>query len=133
MLIHQSSFIFNNNNLFHHKHFINFINSRSKQECSSIVNSKEMHKKQEFYFLYCGLKGLLALYFVSTNKIHVCDWACKNQVYLHNFHMFRNWQFSWSSFLVNMICKLCLLSNWFVNAAWNFQYYFKITLKVIAS
>ena len=41
----------------------------------------------------------------------ICDWACKNQAYLHKLHMFRKWYFPQSQFMINMFCKIHLLSN----------------------
>ena len=51
--------------------------------------------------IHSQLSGCLyTVYYVKFVTGHV-----KNQVYLHKLHMFRQWYFSWSLFMVNTFCK----------------------------
>ena len=83
------------------------------------------HKNQPYWISNLIKLCLSVLYFTSQfwkpqANICICDWACKNRVYLHKIHMFKNWYFSWSVLMIFTFCKPSLLPYWYVNKAQRF-------------
>ena len=99
------------------------IEVRTLKSRATIVECNEVILKDDPKVAFQILKTLYSVYQkldshvyhwhdkLKVITINFCDWACKNQAYLHKIHMFRKLHLSWSLFVVKTFCKFYLLSK----------------------